>query len=331
MEKRDSLWEHIAGALHGELSAEEMPEFKQMMSDEGNRQQYEKARKIREALPHLSGITAESKTRSWQKVESRIRRRKVLQMTSFLKYAALVLLAFFAGNLLKPLLVADREIRYSEISVPFGQMSQLTLSDGTRVWLNSGTTLRYPERFAETRRTVSVEGEAFFEVARMPDKPFFIQTDDLQVEVLGTSFNLSAYPADASTSVTLVEGSVSVNDVAGKSIARLKPGQTATMGKNGSVLHISNVKTGFYAAWKEGKIYFEDEPLDEIARKLERWFNVEITFSEEALKSLRFSGTILKNKPIDQIMQALQILAPIRFTHEVKVNGKDMIVIYQRT
>lgn len=331
MEKRDSLWEHIAGALHGELSAAEEPEFKQMMSDEGNRQQYEKSRKIREALPHLSGITAESKTRSWQKVESRIRRRKILQMTSFLKYAALVLLAFFAGNLLKPLLVADREIRYSEIAVPFGQMSQLTLSDGTRIWLNSGTTLRYPERFAETRRTVSVEGEAFFEVARMPDKPFFIQTDDLQVEVLGTSFNLSAYPADASTSVTLVEGSVSVNDVAGKSIARLKPGQTATLGKNGSVLQISNVNTGFYAAWKEGKIYFEDESLDDIARKLERWFNVEITFSEEALKSLRFSGTILKNKPIDQIMQALQILAPIRFTHEVKVNGKDKIVIYQRT
>ena len=95
-------------------------------------------------------------------------------------------------------------------------------------------------------------------------------------------------------------------------------------------MEIRDVQTNFYAAWTEGKIFFDDEPLDQIAVKLERWFNVEIIFADEKLKLQRFTGTILKNKPVDQIMQALEILSPIRFKHLVNATGKDKITIYKR-
>jgi ferric-dicitrate binding protein FerR (iron transport regulator) len=268
--------------------------------------------------------------KSWKNIEKQIRIINLEWIKVAFKYAAIIIVAFWAGNLLKSPAPIDKEIRYSVITVPFGQMSQIKLSDGTKIWLNSGTTLRYPEQFAKDKRSVSIDGEAYFEVAKMPDKPFTVNTADMKVVVLGTSFNLSAYKEDKATSVTLVEGKVTVQDKAGIRIAQLVPGQMATKNKNEDSLTIQNVKTGFYSAWIAGKIFFDDEPLDQIAIKLERWFNVKITFADEQLKSHRFTGTILKNKPVDQIMQVLELLSPIRFKHQVNITGKDKITIYKR-
>lgn len=330
-DNHDEHWEKIAGKLQGELTNEEAAEFSQIISDNIHLREFEKVQIIHDDLSKTGAIPLEGKVESWVKVERGIKTQQLRWMKSVLKYAAIVVMAFIAGNLLKPSLPSDKEIRYSEITVPFGQMSQIKLSDGTKIWLNSGTTLRYPERFAENSRSVSIEGEAFFEVAKMAHKPFTVNTTEMNIEVLGTSFNLSSYKEDATTKVTLVEGKVSVRDNTGKTIAQLIPGQMAVKNKQTNTLDISNVQTAFYSAWIEGKIYFDDEPLDQIAVKLERWFNVEITFANQQLKSHRFTGTILRNKPVDQIMQALELLSPIRFKHQINVNGKDKITIYKRS
>lgn len=330
-DNNDSHWEIIAGKLHGELSNEEEAEFSKILNDSPDLNEFKKSQQIHDSLIKAGSISANKKMESWAKVEKGIKTYQLRWIKTALKYAAIVVFAFIAGNLLKPSAPEDKEIRYSEIAVPCGQMSQITLSDGTKIWLNSGTTLRYPEQFGENCRSVSINGEAYFEVAKIPSKPFTVNTSDIKVEVLGTLFNLSAYKEDAATSVTLVEGKVAVQNSDGKAIALLSPGQMATKNKKETNLNIQNVKTGFYSAWIEGKIFFDDEPLDQIAVKLERWFNVEIAFSNENLKSLRFTGTILKNKPVDQIMQALELLSPIRFKHQVNANGKDKITIYKRT
>lgn len=327
-ENQDSHWEKIAGKLHGELNSEEEAEFNEMMKDDAHLRAYEKALKIAENLAKSGAIPANGKLRSWEKIENGIRFYQLRWIKEAIKYAAIIAVAFIVGNLLRLYVPADKEIRYSEITVPCGQMSQLTLSDGTKIWLNSGTTLRYPERFAENSRSVFIDGEAFFKVAKMANKPFTVNTAEMKVEVLGTSFNLSAYKEDEATAVTLVEGKVALQNNAGKTIANLSPGQMAT--KNKTKLEIHNVKTAFYIAWKEGEIFFEDERLDEIAVKLERWFNVEIIFANEHLKSQKFTGTILRNKPVDQIMQVLELLSPIRFEHQVNANGKDKITIYNK-
>ena len=330
-EQNDTHWEKIAAKLHGELTADEEAEFSRLMSDKANLHEFEKARLINEQLTRTGSISFDKKVKSWTNVEKQIKVIKLKWVNVVFKYAAIIVLAFLAGNLLKSPKLKDKEIRYSEITVPFGQMTQLKLSDGTKIWLNSGTTLSYPDQFAENSRAISVDGEAYFEVAKMPDKPFTVNTTDMKVVVLGTSFNISAYPEDVATSVTLVEGKVTVQNSSGIDIANLSPGQKATKNKNDTNIAIQNVETSFYSAWIAGKIFFDDEPLDQIAVKLERWFNVEISFADEHLKTRRFTGTILKNKPVDQIMQALELLSPISFKHQVNVSGKDKITIYKRT
>lgn len=327
----DSQWEIIAAKIHGELSREEEAIYHQMMTDEADLNGFEKTQTIYYDLVKAGTVPADGKINSWIKVENGIRTYQFRWIKVVFKYAAIIVVAFLAGNHLKPSAPAEPEIRYSEIKVPFGQMSQLKLSDGTKIWLNSGTTLRYPERFAENSRSVSIEGEAFFEVSKMPDKPFTVNTPDLKVEVLGTSLNLLAYKEDVATSVTLVEGKVVVRNLTGKNIAQLSPGQMATKNKTEANIEIRNVKIASYSAWIDGKIFFDDERLDQIAIKLERWFNVEIVFANERLKSHRFTGTILKNKPVDQIMQALELLAPIRFKHQVNATGRDKITIFGRS
>ena len=207
----DSYWENIAGKLHGELSHDEEAEFSQLMADSSNRHEFEKTQRIHDDLVKTGSISANGKMKSWARVEDGIRHFHLRWIKVVMKYAAIIIVALSIGYLLRSLTLTGFETlsgfganRYSEITVPFGQMSQLTLSDGTKIWLNSGTTIRYPERFAEKRREISVEGEAYFEVTKLPNKPFTINTAEMKVEVLGTSFNLSAYREDATSSVTLV-------------------------------------------------------------------------------------------------------------------------------
>ena len=330
-EEKDPFWEKIAEKFHGELSIDEEAEFIRQMDDRASLLDFNKAQKIYDQLTQIGLKPYQESGKSWEKVESGIKGDQLRWLKVFVKYAAIIIVAFIAGNMIKLFTPAEKEIRYSEIRAPHGQMSKVVLPDGTRIWLNSGTTIRYPDRFTAEKREVAISGEAYFEVARMPKNPFTVKTSNLQVEVTGTSFNVSAYKDDPTTSVTLVEGKVELKDNNGKTIARLNPGQLAVKSKNNSNVNIKDVETSFYKAWIDGRIFFDDQPLDQIATKLERWFNVDIEFATERLKNYKFTGTILKNKPLDQIMQALELLAPIRFKHQVNATGKDKITIYKRT
>ena len=330
-EEKDPFWEKIAEKFHGELSIDEEAEFIRQMDDRASLLDFNKAQKIYDQLTQIGLKPYQESGKSWEKVESGIKGDQLRWLKVFVKYAAIIIVAFIAGNMIKLFTPAEKEIRYSEIRAPHGQMSKVVLPDGTRIWLNSGTTIRYPDRFTAEKREVAISGEAYFEVARMDHKPFTVTTKDLQVAVFGTSFNVSAYNDDETTSVTLVEGKVEIKNTNGKTIAELNPGQLAVKNKKDTLTSVKNVETSFYKAWIEGKIYFDDQPLNQIAVKLERWFNVDIEIANDRLKSYKFTGTILKNKPLDQIMQALELLAPIRFIHQVNATGKDKITIYKRT
>lgn len=328
---RDStgIWEKIAAKLHGELDTNEEAGFSRQLSDTESLREFEKAQKIHHQLVSHGSVPHELRVKSWKAVEKGIRIISLRKIGFWIKYIAIAAAAFFAGYLLSPLRSDDRVPAYSEVTMPFGQMGQLTMSDGTRVWLNSGTTLRFPEHFAIDNRSVMLWGEAYFEVAAIRARPFTVKTTELDVEVKGTSFNLSAYREDTITEVTVIEGNVDVRDLKGKTIALLNHGQMVTKNNITNTNRLRNVGTDFYTSWIKGKIIFDDERLDQIAVKLERWFNVEISFSEEQLKSHRFTGTILKNKPVDQIMQALELLSPIGYVHQINTDGKDKITIYK--
>ena len=171
-DSHDSKWDKIAGKIHGELSCDDEVEFSQIMADSSNLHNFEKAREIHYNQVNAGQISKNGKVKSWAKVGNGIRIYQLKWIKDVLKYAPVIIVAFVTGNLLKTTPPENKEIRLSEITVPFGQMSQLTLSDGTKIWLNSGTTLRYPEKFGDDQRVISIEGEAYFRVAKMQNKPF---------------------------------------------------------------------------------------------------------------------------------------------------------------
>ncbi|MDD4193638.1 MAG: FecR family protein, partial [Mangrovibacterium sp.] len=182
-----------------------------------------------------------------------------------------------------------------------------------------------PSDFRGKTREVRLTGEAFFEVSHDEKKPFHVVTPDLTVNVLGTSFNVEAFPDSRFTNVTLVEGKVNLETPKGKVLAVLSPDENAMYHTDNNNIEITKVNTGFYTSWKEGTILFKDEMLAGIAKKIERWYNVEIVFDDEPVREIKFTGSILKSKPIDQIMQILKYTSGVDYTIDVREQQPNMI------
>lgn len=323
----DRFWELATGKIHAENNPDEESELERLLKDKENQKLFSRLQSIKDGLYKVKPLKELSKDRSWATINSYFRRKRIKLVMTFARYAAVILLAFLAGNLLRTSHErAPGEGRQAEISVPLGQMSEMTLFDGTHVWLNSGTTLKYADNFGEKERSVILDGEAFFKVAHH-QMPFRVQLMNSVIEVLGTSFNVVSYLGEHSSQVTLVEGSLKINSLTGTEIATLNPSQQILIPENGADIRLKTVDVGFYTSWTEGKIVFEEERLSDVAVRLERWYNVKIRFEDQETGNLRFSGTILKNKPFDQIVKAFQLLLPIQIHYQNNLEQMDIITI----
>jgi len=216
--------------------------------------------------------------------------------SSLIKYAAIFILAFSLGSL--PLYLINKSernalsIQYNTIDVPYGQRSRITLYDGTRVWINSGTKLKYPVVFNLKSREVLIEGEAYFEVAKDSKHPFVVNAGNLKVEVLGTHFNVCAYPEDSEFSTTLVEGSVNVfSMVNGKNVV-LKPGEQAIFSRGSDGLKLLQVDTELYTSWKGNILKFNNATFEEVIKKMERWYDVKIIVAPSINTNERYTMNI---------------------------------------
>jgi transmembrane sensor len=194
----------------------------------------------------------------------------------------------------------NTEVSYHTLTVPAGcKMVQLMLADGTTVWLNNTSTLKYPTAFTGPGRKVELTGEAYFEVKHDATKPFEVLTKDMTVHVLGTSFNISAYNDDANSQVALVQGSVAL--LAGSNQKQLVPGELATF-ETGK-LSISSVNTDEYTSWRKGYLIFKQASLEQIVKQLSRYYGEHITIDIQALNHETFSGRLDLQNNIEQIMQ----------------------------
>ncbi|MEL7589361.1 MAG: FecR domain-containing protein [Prolixibacteraceae bacterium] len=251
-------------------------------------------------------------------------------IAEIIKYAAIIFLTVGLTWLVQDK-YADSQLsgtgQMNELICPAGQISELVLSDGTKVWLNAGSKISYPSDFSSRKRAVRLTGEAFFEVKKDRKHPFLVYTKAMNIKVLGTSFNIDAYEENQFVNTTLVEGKVEIQNKTGQEIARLVPGQIARYNITNHEIDLSEVDTRFYSSWKEGKITFFNEPLEVIAMKLERWYNVKITFEQENIKSFRFSGTFLKYKPLEQILQVVKLSSPIDYKIIINPEDKNEIIL----
>ena len=216
--------------------------------------------------------------------------------------------------------VREREVRYNTLVIPRGGDFKVTLADGTIVWLNSCTRLRYPLDFKGDVREVFLEGEAYFEVAKDAKHPFVVRTADVDVRVLGTRFNLSAYEDDALVSTTLEEGSVEVSTPLGKQVIR--PNEQLVFNVKEGKVDCRDVDASVYSAWKDGMFVFEDETLERIMKRLQMWYDVEVFFSSEDVKSCRFTGDLKRYDDFSRIVRMIEEVAGV----SIQINGNCIII-----
>lgn len=205
---------------------------------------------------------------------------------------------------------------YNTIVVPRRGEYQITLSDNTRVWLNSESRLSFQVAFTGTVRSVTLEGEAYFEVAH-DNRPFVVSMEGMEVEVLGTSFNIMSYVDDDIQQVTLAEGSVRVRT--GDDEKELAPGQQATFDRNDNTLHVGTVNAELYTAWKNGEFVFNNENLESVLSKLSRWFDVEFMIHSDAIRSLVFTGSLRRYTTLNEICDILSRSNSIKFVFTDKI------------
>ncbi|MGZ2370016.1 FecR family protein [Ancylomarina sp. YFZ004] len=200
---------------------------------------------------------------------------------------------------------------YNRIDVPRGGEYSLTLADGTKVWLNSESSLKYPVQFVGDRRQVELTGEAYFEVAHNASKPFFVKAGDAAVKVLGTKFNISSYTDDEYIATTLVEGSVQVRNLGSKEL--LKPGYQAVVKKGEKEFEVRKVDTELYTSWVNGVFEFKNNSLEEICHQLSRWYDVEFFFTEKQYRDLRFTGAAKREKSVGFALDMIEKMANVKF------------------
>jgi ferric-dicitrate binding protein FerR (iron transport regulator) len=209
--------------------------------------------------------------------------------------------------------VEDRKPVINAVIVPYGKRTRVTLSDQSVVWLNSGSRLVFPAKFGKQKREVYLEGEAIFEVAHDSAHPFHVLTESLNVKVLGTVFNISAYRDDSLTSTVLVMGSVELS-YPGKGLfrnsgCRMAPGMLVSYDPGTGNIQSSEVDTRLYTSWRDGYLIFHKQPLINILKKISRYYNVEIRLEDPVLGNETFSGSLdLKTTAPDLLEVVTEII-----------------------
>jgi ferric-dicitrate binding protein FerR (iron transport regulator) len=282
----------------------------------------------------LTAQSTDNPVKAWSEilVDQIQGKSKVKKLLRVVGYAAAVVLVFGLGMSVRYFVPGKSPVLFSymastKVEVPPGQMSNVVLPDGTTVQLNSGSKLVYSGSYNNGQRQVQLEGEAFFDVAKDAEHPFVIQTRLLDFKVYGTSFNVEAYPEEKEVNTTLVEGSLGVLAKSGKELTKLFPGENVLYQEDSKSIVISKVDPGMYTSWKEGIITFRSESLDEIARKIERWYNVEIVIQNPQVANERYMLTVMKYKPIDQILEVLKITSGLNYRIEHRIDKPARIYL----
>lgn len=216
--------------------------------------------------------------------------------------------------------------RTNTIRTPKGGHFHLILSDGTKVWLNASTLIRFPSSFTDAQREIYLEGEAYFEVAKVQNFenkniPFIIKTQQQQITVLGTNFNVSSYPNDENERTTLSEGSVKVSPRGSDQFMLLKPGEQSLVQENTVTKQLADLESTL--AWKDGDFIFNHENLFDIMKKIERWYDVEVVFDEDVNKNRTFSGAVSRSRNLSDVLELLKMTGKVNF----KIEGRRVFVM----
>ena len=213
------------------------------------------------------------------------------------------------------------EIRFNELEVPRGGEYKVRLADGTLVYLNSATRMKYPVKFDEKERKVYLSGEAYFEVAKDPERPFFVEMEGVEVRVYGTSFNVNTHQ-EGNIQNVLVKGSIGVKVLSSGMESMIRPGQMAEFKQGNTKVDVKDVNVAVYTDWKDGIFRFENQRLEDILTVLSNWYDVDVFYQTAFVKELHFSGYMERYKDVSVILEAITLSTGVTFS----IQGKTIVV-----
>lgn len=249
-----------------------------------------------------------------------LRKEKGVNRILNLKIAAAITIAILAGS---GWFIMERDIPSSPLASYEAQpslMKEITLPDGSKVSLNSGSIIEIAHSFNKSNREVYLEGEAFFEVERDVSRPFIVKTEsNLQVRVLGTSFNVKSYKSDQTIETTLVSGKVElIQNNKKRPVIALSPNQKATFNKAEDKINIDQVSTAEVTSWKEGVLIFDNEPVQNVLNSLERWYDVKIRIKDREINNYTFSGKVERKTNIGEVLELIEASSPVKYQYDEK-------------
>lgn len=325
--------------LSGNITDQELKILFVWLNSEKGTQEYQNLLNDQWASGKIEKIENIDSSMLFSKIEARMRDKKLLRRKEYMirvrNAAAIFLLGLFIPlmyfTVLSPL--KDKtEVVYLKESLSNKKIKQITLPDGTAVWLMSGSSITYPSKFSGMKtRNVEVTGEAFFKVAKDSLHPFILNLGELGLKVVGTSFNVTNYEDEDRINVVLKTGKVDL--FKGKyspdnQFVHLVPGQLGTLKKGEPELLISEVDVAKYTSWIDGTLQFRDDPLSNVLKKLGRWYNIDIEINDPAVAEFPFSATI-KNENLEQIVDLLAYTTPFKYSI-LKTAGATKLVIKRK-
>jgi len=312
----------LPGYLSGDVSDNDRVIIDNWRSESPeNEALYSQSFKAWEALTLLNEMEQFNSFEALRKVNAKISQPQSAKLwTIFQRVAAILILPLLVYSGYLTIQNQDRshpqeQVMMQTISSRQGMVTQFALSDGTKVWLNSGSELQFPNLFNNSKREVMLKGEAFFEVTKNEKQPFRVNANELKVEVLGTSFNVVSFDDDTQSEVVLVTGKVSLSSENGqivKEYGNIIPGQRAIYQKEEQKVITEEVDVEKYIAWRDGNLIFRDDSMEDVVKKLSRWFNVEITIKDPEINNYIYKATF-RNENLVQVLNLLKLSAPIDY------------------
>lgn len=328
-EEKKHIDELIANYLTGGLDENNLSELKVWIAASAENETYF----IRQREVWFSAVSREAasiynKNKAFETFRERIHSSKKEQkpfrqgfrLSAMWRYAAVIAVIIAVGYLSYWRGEVNVKDTFADISVeaPLGSKTKLHLPDGTLVWLNAGSRMTYSQGFGVDNRKVELEGEGYFEVTRNEKIPFYVKTKDLQLRVLGTKFNFRDYPEDHEVVVSLLEGKVELNNMLkSEKEAFLTPDERAILNKSNGLMTVESVTASNASQWTDGYLFFDEELLPDIAKELERSYNVKIHIANDSLNNFRFYGNFVRREQnIQEVLDALASTEKIQYKIE---------------
>jgi ferric-dicitrate binding protein FerR (iron transport regulator) len=321
--EQDEIVRLIDNYLAGSAGEEEIRYLQKWVeTSDQNKLYYQQIKNIRDLSEYSNESVPISTDKALQNVLGKISKEKQHRniWSYWQKIAAVLLIPIIIGSLILVTKLSQKisgSVTLNEVFANYGTRTVLTLSDGSKVWLNSGSSLRYPDKFLTNNRMVFLTGEAYFEVHSDKSKPFLVQTSSVCVKATGTKFNVSAYKTNQLVSVALIEGKVSVNKAkqgnVGTFLSEMKPNEYLEFDTlSGNVSNKLTNDVYQYVAWKDGKLIFRNEPLKEVVKKLSQLYNVDIELKGKELQEYSYRATF-KEESLNEILRLLKLSSPINY------------------